>query len=127
MKATTSKGHLLPFLSLFTSAGTLICCALPALLVTVGAGAAVAGLVSTLPQLILLSTNKLQVFTVAGVLLLITGIIQWKMRNAPCPTDPDLAASCMRMSSINKWVFMLSLVIYIVGFFFAFLAAKVLG
>ena len=127
MKATTSKGHLLPFLSLFTSAGTLICCALPALLVTVGAGAALAGLVSTVPQLILLSTYKLQVFTVAGVLLLITGIIQWKMRNAPCPTDPDLAASCMRMRSINKWVFMLSLVIYIVGFFFAFLAAKVLG
>lgn len=127
MKTITSKSHLLPYLSLFTSAGTLVCCALPALLVTIGAGAALAGLVSTVPQLIWLSTYKIQVFAVAGLLLLITGVIQWRMRNAPCPTDPDLAASCMRMRSINKWVFMFSLLIYAVGFFFAFLAVKVLG
>ena len=127
MKLTTSNNHFLPFLSLFTSAGTLICCALPALLVSIGAGAALAGLVSTVPQLIWLSTYKIQVFTIAGILLLSTGIIQWKMRNSPCPVDPELAASCMRMRSINKWVFMLSLFIYVVGFFFAFLAVRVLG
>ena len=127
MKPSTGNNHFLPFLSLFTSAGTLICCALPALLVTIGAGAALAGLVSTVPQLIWLSTYKVQVFAIAGVLLLATGFIQWKMRNAPCPVDPDLAASCMRMRSINKWVFMLSLFIYAVGFFFAFLAVKVLS
>jgi len=127
MKEITSKSHLLPYLSLFTSAGTLVCCALPALLVTIGAGAALAGLVSTVPQLIWLSTYKVQVFAVAGVLLLVTGIMQWRMRNAPCPTDPQLAASCMRMRSVNKWVFMFSALIYVVGFFFAFLAVKVLG
>ncbi|MEM7400315.1 MAG: hypothetical protein AAF304_00030 [Pseudomonadota bacterium] len=127
MKTVSSESYLLPFLSLFTSAGTLICCALPALLVTIGAGAALAGLVSTVPQLIWLSTYKAQVFVVAGLLLLLTGFIQWKMRNAPCPVDPDLAVSCMRMRSINKWVFILSILIYAVGFFFAFLAVKVLG
>ena len=127
MKSTTSQSHVLPFLSLFTSAGTLVCCALPALLVSIGAGAALAGLVSTVPQLIWLSTYKVSVFAIAGVLLLITGFIQWKMRNAPCPVDPELAASCMKMRSINKWVFMLSLLIYVVGFFFAFFAAKVLS
>jgi len=127
MKTISSKSQLLPYLSLFTSAGTLVCCALPALLVTIGAGAALAGLVSAVPQLIWLSTYKIQVFAVAGLLLLITGVIQWRMRNAPCPTDPALAASCMRMRSINKWVFVLSLLIYAVGFFFAFLAVKVLG
>ena len=127
MNPISNQSRLLPFLSLFTSAGTLVCCALPALLVSIGAGAALAGLVSTVPQLIWLSTYKGQVFTVAGVLLLVTGIIQWRMRNAPCPADPDLAASCMRMRSINKWVFILSVLIYLVGFFFAFLAVKVLG
>ena len=127
MKPTTGQSHLLPILSLFTSTGTLICCALPALLVAIGAGAALAGLVSTVPQLIWLSTYKVQVFAVAGVLLLVTGVIQWKIRNAPCPADPNLAASCMRMRSINKWVFILSVLIYAVGFFFAFLAVKVLN
>ncbi len=127
MKTVTSQSRFLPFLSLFTSAGTLVCCALPALLVSIGAGAALAGLVSTVPQLIWLSTYKVQVFAVAGLLLLITGLIQWRMRNAPCPVDPDLAASCMKMRRINKWVLMLSIIIYAVGFFFAFLAVKVLG
>ena len=127
MKPVTNQSRLLPFLSLFTSTGTLICCALPALLVSIGAGAALAGLVSTLPQLIWLSTYKVQVFAVAGVLLLVTGVLQWRMRIAPCPVDPDLAASCMRMRSVNKWVFMLSVLIYAVGFFFAFLAVKVMG
>ncbi len=127
MKPTTSQGHVLPFLSLFTSAGTLVCCALPALLVSIGAGATLAGLVSTVPQLIWLSTYKVPVFAIAGVLLLITGFIQWKMRNAPCPVDPELAASCVKMRSINTHLFMLSLLIYAVGFFFAFLAVKVLS
>ena len=36
---------ILPSLSLFTSVGTLLCCALPALLVTLGMGAALAGFV----------------------------------------------------------------------------------
>lgn len=126
MKEITSKSHLLPYLSLFTSAGTLVCCALPALLVTIGAGAVLAGLVSAVPQLIWLSTYKIQVFVIAGLLLLVTGVMQWRMRNAPCPTDPDLAASCMRMRSINKWVFVFSLLIYAVGFFFAFVASRIL-
>lgn len=126
MKEITSKSHLLPYLSLFTSAGTLVCCALPALLVTIGAGAVLAGLVSAVPQLIWLSTYKIQVFVIAGLLLLVTGVMQWRMRNVPCPIDPDLAASCMRMRSINKWVFVFSLLIYAVGFFFAFVASRIL-
>lgn len=126
MKEITSKSYLLPYLSLFTSAGTLVCCALPALLVTIGAGAVLAGLVSAVPQLIWLSTYKIQVFIIAGLLLLVTGVIQWRMKNAPCPTDPELAASCMRVRSINKWVFIFSLLIYAVGFFFAFVASRIL-
>lgn len=39
-------------LSIATSSSTLICCALPALLVAIGAGATLAGLVTAVPQLI---------------------------------------------------------------------------
>ena len=48
---------------------TLICCALPIMLVALGAGSAVASLVSTAPWLVGLSRNKEWVFLVAGVLL----------------------------------------------------------
>ncbi len=125
MKNVTTKSSVLPFLSLFTSVGTLLCCALPALLVTIGAGAVLAGLVSTVPQLVALSRYKVELFAVAGVLIFFTGLYQWKMRNAPCPIEPKQAAACQRMRSINKYVFMLSLTLYFVGFFFAFVASRI--
>jgi len=39
-------------LTLFGSLGTLLCCALPALLVSLGAGAVMASLVTNVPQLV---------------------------------------------------------------------------
>jgi hypothetical protein len=39
-----------PTLSLFASTSTLLCCALPALLITVGAGAVMAGLTSNISR-----------------------------------------------------------------------------
>ena len=50
---TLSNIKNLSFLSLFTSTGTILCCALPALLVTIGAGAALSSLISTFPQIVL--------------------------------------------------------------------------
>ena len=121
----TNKSLILPFLNLFTSFGTIICCALPALLVSIGAGAVLAGLVSAVPQLVTLSAYKIEVFGVAGFLLLATGIYQWKMRNAPCPSDPELARACIRIRKVNAWVYGLSVVLYLSGFFFAFVAVKI--
>src|SRR5687767_13970932 len=77
-------------LSLFTSSGTLICCALPALLVGIGAGAATSSLVSNVPQLVWFSEYKLGVFMFAAGMLLLSGILQWQARSLPCPADPQL-------------------------------------
>ena len=126
MDKVSNKSLILPFLNLFTSFGTIICCALPALLVSLGAGAALAGLVSAVPQLVVLSTYKVEVFSVAGLLLLVTGIYQWKMRNAPCPSDKELARACERIRLINAWLYGFSVVLYLAGFFFAFLATRLL-
>lgn len=66
-------------LSIATSSSTLICCALPALLVAIGAGATLAGLVTAVPQLIWLSTHKALVFGSAGVMLAIAGGLQYAL------------------------------------------------
>ena len=52
MEGVYLKNITLPLISLFSSFGTLICCALPALLVSLGAGAVLAGLITNFPQLI---------------------------------------------------------------------------
>jgi hypothetical protein len=110
------------YFSLFTSAGTLVCCALPALLVTLGMGAALAGLVSNAPWLITLSTHKELVFGIAGFMVLAAAFMQWKNRHAPCPIDPKQAQACMRLRKINVVILSVSILIYAIGFFFAFIA-----
>ncbi len=121
-----SKNNVLPTLTLFGSLSTLICCALPALMVSIGAGAALAGIVSTIPQLVWFSEHKVALFTVSGFLILFSGIGRYLTRNAPCPIDPHQAKACTKLRKISAYVFYASLVIYALGFFFAFLAYKLL-
>ena len=64
-----ARGGALSYLSLFTSMGTLLCCALPSLLVLFGLGATVASVLSEVPWLVSLSHHKNWVFSVAGVLI----------------------------------------------------------
>lgn len=125
MKEIDKTSLLAPSLSLFTSLGTLVCCALPALLVTLGMGAVLAGLVSAAPQLVWLSAHKEAVFSVAAIMLLIAGGLQWRNRNAPCPADPAKAAACMRLRKASRWIWGIAVVLYSIGFFFAFIAVRI--
>lgn len=117
-----SQSKLASLLSLFTSSGTLVCCALPALLVTLGAGAALSSLVSAVPQLVWLSEHKEAVFVVAALMLAIAGYMQWRARTLPCPTDTALAATCTRTRKFSLRMYFVSLVIFLTGGFFAFVA-----
>lgn len=117
---------LVPGLSLLTSLGTLVCCALPALFVTLGAGAALAGLVSSFPQLVWLSAHKVAVFSIAGVMLVLAGAVQWKNRHAPCPAGPAQALACKRLRMAGCWIWGAALAVYATGFFFAFIAPRIL-
>ena len=65
------------FVSLFASSSTLICCALPAIFVALGAGASFASLVSTFPFLIVLSQYKIYISFTALTRLAIAGIINF--------------------------------------------------
>ena len=121
LDARTTSGWF-SWLTIFTSAGTLVCCALPAAMVAIGAGAALAGLVGAVPQLVWLSEHKVPLFAVAGTMLAAAGWLQHRARFAPCPADPRLAAECERTRRVSLRVYLVSLVIFAVGFFFAFVA-----
>ena len=114
------------FLTLFTSTGTLICCALPALLVSIGAGAVMAGLIEAVPQITWIGKHKTAVFAVASILLVVSGAWQWHARSLPCPVDKAQAAACARARQVSWIVWGLSVALYTTGFFFAFLAASIL-
>ena len=107
--------------SLFASSGTLVCCALPALLVALGAGAVLSSLVSVFPQLVWLSEHKEGLFIVAGLMLAASGGLQWHNRTAPCPTDPALRHACLRTRKTALRVYGVSVLVYAVGGWFAFI------
>ncbi|MES3020377.1 MAG: hypothetical protein V4857_02215 [Pseudomonadota bacterium] len=109
-------------ISLFSSGGTLVCCALPALLVALGAGAAMSTLVSAVPQLVWFSEHKALVFGFASIMLLGAGVLQWRARSLPCPLDPALAAACTRIRRSSARLYLVSVAVFLVGVFFAFIA-----
>lgn len=108
-------------LTLFASSSTLICCAIPALLVSLGAGAALASLVAVFPQIVWISENKEIVFLLSTFLMVIGGIVQWRNRYAPCPMDPELRMACLKTRKVSLSIYLMSLVLLIIGGWFAFI------
>lgn len=106
--------------ALLTSSATLVCCVLPAVLVALGAGAALAGLVTAVPQLIWLSEHKPLVFGVAGVLLITSGLALWYGRALPCPTDPVAARTCRALRRVSGILYGLAFLSFVIGAGFAF-------
>ena len=128
--AERSRSAMLSYFSLFTSLSTLLCCALPSLLVLIGLGATVASVVSEIPALVFLSHHKNWVFAIAGTLIggnflyLYVVAPKLQLRDGACdPTDPLACQSASRFSRIILWC---SGVLYLIGFFSAYVLGPIL-
>ncbi|TAM83680.1 MAG: hypothetical protein EPN47_04560 [Acidobacteria bacterium] len=124
---------LFSYLSLFGSFGTLLCCALPSLLVLLGLGATMASFLSALPFLETMSRYKPWTFSISGVLIAADWIyLYWlaprlRARSGTgevCPVDgPSACSTADRVSRVTLWV---ATGIYAVGFFTAFILGPLL-
>jgi mercuric ion transport protein len=123
------RSAVLSYFSLFTSLSTLLCCALPSLLVLFGLGASVASMLSFLPWLVTLSRHKVLTFSISGALIacsfvntyyILPGLTKTECR----PDNPDACAEASRLSKILLWV---SAAIYGIGFFVAFALGPILS
>jgi len=117
---------ILEILAVLSSLSTLVCCALPTALVSIGAGAVLATVVTAVPQLVWISEHKLPLFAFAGFMLLLSGISTCRNRSAPCPADPAQAKSCLRLRRWSARVFCFSALLYVIGFFFAFVLSRMI-
>jgi len=112
------------WLVLFASSTTLICCALPIMLVSLGLGAVSAALFSNLPILMSLAQYKAWMFGVAAGLLALTAWLLYRPGRA-CPTDPRLAEHCENIRRWNIRFFRVSVVVWVIGFGTAYLALPI--
>jgi hypothetical protein len=112
---------------LFTSLGTLLCCALPSLLVLLGFGASVGSLLTSLPWLVTLSHNKKWTFAISGIFIALSFVNMYYLaprRAQACTRDsPSACAEASRFSTFLLWT---SAVIYAVGFFVAYALGPIL-
>jgi hypothetical protein len=125
-----SRSTVLGYLSLFTSFGTLLCCALPSLLVLLGLGATVASVLSSVPWLVTLSRHKDWVFAVSGALIAgnfgYVYLIAPKLQAQGAACSPDDTGACEGATRTSRIVLWVSGVIYVVGFFSAYLLGPLL-
>ncbi len=108
------------FLSLFTSTGTLICCALPALIATFAGGAAVTSMITNFPWLVPLSANKGWIFLGSGIMLILSGVLVYRPKGKiACSVTGG--NGCEIAGTFTKTMFWLSISIFSIGAFFAYL------
>jgi mercuric ion transport protein len=124
-----TSSAILSYFSLFSSLGTLLCCALPSLLVLAGLGATVASALSALPWLVALSRHKNWTFAISGVLIAAGFVnvyyIAPQLRKQECsPENPEACETTSRLSRFLLWI---SAAIYVAGFFVAFLLGLILA
>jgi len=113
------------WLLLFTSTTTIICCALPILLVSIGFGAVSAAMFSNMPFLVDLAQHKIWLFAGSGALLLLAGWALFRPGRS-CPVDPVLAAKCEAADHWNRRLLSLSAGLWVLGFIAAYLSLPLL-
>jgi hypothetical protein len=84
-----------------TGSATLVCCVLPAVLVALGAGAALAGLVTAVPLLIWLSEHKPLVFGTTGGMLIASGAALGYGRSLASPADLAAAGAIVDLPAFH--------------------------
>ena len=126
---TTRRSAVLSYFSLFTSLSTLLCCALPSLLVLFGLGASVASTLSFVPWLVTLSRHKQWTFSISGGLIALSFLNMYyiapRFRTQECsPDDPSACADVSKLSKLLLWI---SAAIYLAGFFVAYALGPILS
>lgn len=111
----------LAFFSLFGSLSTLLCCALPVTLVTIGMGATFASLTATFPQIIWLTERKEALFIITAILLGLSYYLMKRSEKLACPIDPDQRDACETSKEVSTKVFWGTVVVYLIGLSFSYI------
>lgn len=107
------------YLALFTSTGTLLCCALPSALAAIAGGSAVVSLIGAFPWLVPLSQNKEWIFLGSGLMIALTAILIYRPQGkVACPVTGG--KGCAVAGRFTKVMFWTSASIYALGSFFAY-------
>ena len=123
------RSAMLSYFSLFTSLSTLLCCAIPSLLVLFGLGASVASMLAFTPWLVTLSRHRVWTFSVSGTLIGLSFVNTYYL--VPRLPGSDVCdagdgSACRNASRVSKVLLWVSAGVYAVGFFVAYALGPIL-
>lgn len=121
---TGKKSLFISIFALLASSGTLICCALPIIIVSIGFGSVMVALNTQWPIFGALTQYKIWIFVASGGLLLLSAWQLYATRNI-CPADPKLADTCKRIKSLTAKLFVVAGIIWVIGFIAAYVALPI--
>lgn len=125
-----NRAALLNYFSLFSSFSTLLCCALPSVLVLLGMGTAVASLLSAAPWLVSLSRHKVWTFSIAGTFIaasfVMTYLIAPRLQQGETCAAGD-PSTCGEVSKLSRAILWGSALIWSGGFFVAYALGPILN
>lgn len=114
-----NKSAFTSFCLLF-SFSTWICCVLPISVMLIAGSQAVVALVVAAPWLVTLSFYKDIIFVVAGCLLAFNSwLLFHPYFQKECPSNQN--ASCKPLKKTIKIIYIASVLVYVIGFFFSYL------
>ena len=120
-----NKNNIMDVLALFSSSGTLICCALPMVVATLAGGAALSSMVSLFPFLVTLSQYKNAIFIFSGSMIALNGYLSFKpLKEIACDVESG-EVGCEVAGKYNRKMFYISLGIFSVGVLTAYLLGPI--
>ena len=120
-----NKNNIMDVLALFSSSGTLICCALPMVVAALAGGAALSSMVSLFPFLVTLSQYKNVIFIFSGSMIALNGYLSFKpLKEIACDVESG-EVGCEVAGKYNRKMFYISLGIFSVGVLTAYLLGPI--
>lgn len=113
-------------ISLFASSSTLICCALPAVFIVIGAGATFASIISIFPFLVVISKYKVSITLVSLLILVFAGYINYRTYYLPCPADPELGRICLQTRKRSRSIYYFSVILFTFATIFTYLIPNII-
>ena len=126
MKEKYVQSPMVNFFALLSSSSTLLCCALPAILVSMGAGAVFANIISVAPALTVVSRFKIEITIATLIILIVVGVLHSKTAKMPCPADPTLGKACLNSRKRSRIVYYLCCIVFAIASTFTFIVPEFL-
>lgn len=104
---------------LISNGGVMLCCVLPAILVSLGLGSSLATFLSEYPIFIKITSYKDYIFLFVFFILSFNGYILYKNNKKVCEIN-NLNKECIEVKRVSKLLYFISIFIFLISLYLSY-------